>query len=190
LRSRLLDVEPDAALVPPPGGALERGLDLVEHLRVRRGLRELPSRLRAARARAEAVLERWADVDPAELDPGELARGPIDEGAWLETLIPWLVARLRGEDRAESARVVAQGLALEQRFGAALGRRLADRGLVERTSDVAYMTVEERVRAVHGDVMLLLEVAAERRERVAMFLEIDVPVRFWGRPRVEPRKSR
>jgi hypothetical protein len=136
------------------------------------------------------MLQRCAGVGPAELDAGELARGPIDEGAWLEILIPWLVARLRGEDRAGSERLVATALVLEQRFGTELGRRLAARGLVERPSDIAYLTIAERVRAVHGDVTLLLEVAAERRDRVAMFLEIDVPVRFWGRPRVEPKKTR
>jgi hypothetical protein len=190
LRSRMLDVEPDAALVPPRDGALERVLDLVEYVRVRRSRPRLSSRLGTTRARAEAALERWAGVDPLELDAGELSRGPLDEAAWVAILIPWLVARLLGEDRAASERVVAQAVALEQRFGAELGRRLVRRGLVERSSDVAYLTIEERVRAVHGDVMLLLEAAADRRERVAGFLEVDLPARFWGRPRVEAKKSR
>jgi hypothetical protein len=190
LRSRMLDVEPDAALVPPPGGALERVLDLVEYVRVRRTRPRLSSRLETTRARAEAALERWAGIDPLELDAGELARGPLDEAAWVAILIPWLVARLLGEDRAPSERAVAQAVVLEQRFGAELGRRLMRRGLVERSSDVAYLTIEERVRAVHGDALLLLEAAADRRERVATFLEIDLPARFWGRPRVEAKKSR
>jgi hypothetical protein len=190
LRSRLLDVEPDAALVLPRDGPLERVLDLVEYLRVRRSLAGFPPRVQAARARAETALERGAGVAPRELDAGELARGPLDEGAWIEILIPWLVARLGGEDRAPSVRVVAQALALEQRFGAELGRRLARRGLIERSSDVAYLTIEERVRAVHGDGMLLPEAAADRRDRVASFVEIDLPARFWGRPRVEVKKSR
>jgi hypothetical protein len=190
LRARLLDLEPDATLVPPRDGALERVVDLVERARVRWRRERLPSRLRAARARADSTLARWAGIDPVDLDAGVLARGPLDDAAWLEILIPWLVARLREEDGVASARVVAESLVLEQRFCTELGRRLAERGLVERSSDLAYLTVEERVRAVHGDTMLVPEVAAARRARVNSFLEVEVPARFWGRPRVEEEKSR
>jgi hypothetical protein len=190
LRARLLDAEPDLALVPSAASAWERFGDLVERLRSRRRLKELPLRLRDAGAQAAASLDRARATDPGELDTAELARGGLDERAWADLLLPWLVARLRGEDRASTARTLAEAIRQEQRRSAELGRRLASRGIVERTSDIAYLTTEERIRAVHGDATLLLEAVNERRDRVERFLDVQLPPRFWGRPRVEQKESR
>jgi hypothetical protein len=54
---------------------------------------------------------------------------------------------------------------------------------------VAYLTVEERIRAVLDGAHHWAELAALRQERVEQFTKVDVPLVFWGRPRIEAEKS-
>jgi hypothetical protein len=50
---------------------------------------------------------------------------------------------------------------------------------------VAYLTVEERLRAVHAADQPWSDLAEARAERVKRFASLDLPAEFWGRPRVE-----
>jgi hypothetical protein len=130
-----------------------------------------------------------AERDPAQLDTQEVARGPLHEGDWTEMLLPWLGLRLWGESTAAPDSVVRAGVALEERFAAEVGRRLVQSGILDEPGAVAYLTVEERLRAVHEASPFWARLVGERRARVDEFVSIDVPVQFWGRPRVPPDKT-
>ena len=85
--------------------------------------------------------------------------------------------------------MVRAGVALEERFAAELGRRLVVNKVLEDRGAVAYLTVHERLRAVHEPSPFWTKLVQERQERVESFVELEVPVRFWGRPRVEGPKT-
>ena len=61
--------------------------------------------------------------------------------------------------------------------------------LYRAPAQVAYLSVEERIRAVLDGAHHWAELAALRQERVEQFTKVDVPLVFWGRPRVEAEKG-
>lgn len=184
LRARYSGLEPDASLVAPPRSALERIPEQYERLRARLRRRSLQKRVERAGSKREERLTRAKALQLADLDAGELARGLLDEQAWTEILLPWLGRRLdetAGDLPDPSLRAA---IALEQRTGAELGRRLEMRGVLESPAQIAYLTVEERIRAVHDESKYWAALADSRAARVEEFKKIDVPVQFWGRPRM------
>jgi hypothetical protein len=80
-------------------------------------------------------------------------------------------------------------IGVEQRFAAELGRRLTARGVVGAPSAVAYLTVQERIQAVHENSAHWANLAIARHERVDSFVPLDLPGQFWGRPRVDTGKN-
>lgn len=188
MRARLNDVPADATLVEPPDRGIasfaDRCVEQWERFRVRLGRRSLPERLERAEERTHQVLEAAARHEPRDLDPAALARGPLDEPSWTEILLPWLAARLTGTEAQGLIRPVTHAIGLEQRFSAELGRRLVTRGVLAQPRDVAYLTVEERIRCVNEGSGIWAEHAADRSERVGQFLKFEIPERFWGRPRI------
>jgi hypothetical protein len=186
MRSAALDLEPDAALVRPPEGALERIQQLYERLvRARLGRGRLAERMEDAAERGRRALARAHAADPRELATLELARGPLDEPSWSALLFPSLGARLR-EGASEAAdHAVRAGIELELRHSAEAGRRLARAGALREPAEVAYLTVAERIRAAQEGSDLWARLAASRRERVDRFLDLELPSVFWGRPRDE-----
>ena len=149
----------------------------------------LDRRFERACERRQRALERLASLDPGDLDAGELARGPLDDRTWTEILLPWLGERLYLADEAEPDAALRAAVALEQRCAAELGVRLAARRTLATPSQVAYLTVEERIRAVLDGSSEWSELAAIRQERVEQFTKFDVPRVFWGRPRPELEKA-
>jgi hypothetical protein len=180
LRALLTGRAADPGLVVPASG-LGRLTEAWEHWRARRRLGSLAEQASAARARAGAQLERLAARDPAELDTAALARGPMDEARWTDVLhaplFEALSERLAGDASLDAA------LALEQRWASLLGQRLVVAGILSGPSAVAYLTVEERLRAVHAAEPIWNELAESRAERVKRFASLDLPSEFWGRPR-------
>ena len=189
LRARAVGEPADPALLGPPGRGLQRWIDQFESVRARSSLRRLHARLQQIEGESQQLIRRAAEVDPAQLDTQMVARGPLHEGAWTSMLLPWLGLRLWGESTAAPDAVVRAGVVLEQRFAAELGRRLVQSGVLDEPAGVAYLTVEERIRAVHEPSPYWVRLAEERRARVEEFVRIDVPVQFWGRPRVEWDKT-
>ncbi len=185
MRANLRGQTPDPALVEPPARGLHALPELWERLRVKAGRRKLAKRLRRAEVGGERALSKAAVRKPAELDTAELARGPLDERVWSELLLPWVGRRLAGQNASEPAPSLRAAIGVELRFAAELGRRLEARQLLRDPSGVAYLTVEERIQAVHEGSEYWAKLIDERQARVDAFLEIDVPERFWGRPRAE-----
>jgi hypothetical protein len=184
MRCCALDLEPDRALVRPPEGVLDRIRELLERLiRVRLAKVRLDQGMRDSAERGRRALERAHACDPRELATLELARGPLDEPSWSGLLLPSLGARLLEADSEDADRVVRAGIALEQRYGAETGRRLARAGALREPSEVAYLTVGERIRAAQEGSELWARLATGRRDRVQRFLELELPSVFWGRPR-------
>ena len=134
-------------------------------------------------------MRRASDLDPSELDAGELARGPLDERAWTEILLPGLGLRLTSSGSTEPDATFRAAIALEQSFGHELGARLVTRRTLPAPSLVAYLTVPERIRAVLDGASHWTELALARHERVEQFAKLDLPLEFWGRPRPEPEKA-
>jgi hypothetical protein len=181
-------VEPDASLIPPAGAGIAALPERFERLRV--GLRRSRLRVRVERAedRADDLLLRARSADPRELDPAELARGPLDDPAWTEALLPWMFARLVGEKSDPAIERVRVAILLEQRFGTELGRRLVGRGLLGSPVDAAYLTLDERLAAVHEPSSVWRGRAAARAARIQQYVDLEVPSRFWGRPRAAVEK--
>ncbi len=61
--------------------------------------------------------------------------------------------------------------------------------MLEHAGDVAYLTVEERLRAALEVSPFWSKLAARRQQRFEQFVSLDVPVVFWGRPRVDVEKT-
>ncbi len=175
-------VEPDESLVPPPPAGLFALPERFERLRVRFGRGRLRARVERAGERADERILRARSADPRELDPAELARGPFDDPTWTEVLLPWLFARLEGQKSDEAIERVAVGVLLEQRFGTELGRRFVSRGLLGSPVDAAYLTLDERLAAVHEASPVWRARASSRAGRIQRYVDLEIPSRFWGRP--------
>lgn len=188
LRAGVSGDDPDPALVEPPATGLQRAPEILEALRLHLGRRQLRVRLTRAEEASSGILARLEARDPSDLDTAELARGPLDRLSWTEILLPWIGLKLGGESRGGPAARVGAAIALERRFGSEVGRRLAGRGVLDNAADLAYLTVEERIRAVHEASPYWQKLVGERCRLIEEFVELEVPVRFWGRPRVEREK--
>ncbi len=184
LRARASAESADPALVEPAQGLGPRVAERIESLTGALGRRRLAQRIARAEGERIALLRRVGEIEPADLDVGELARGPLDERTWAETLVPGLGSRLRGEGESEADTGVRGALALEQRCTAELGLRLAARRTLASPALVAYLTVPERIRAALDGASHWSELAALRQERVERFAKLDVPREFLGRPRI------
>jgi hypothetical protein len=180
LRALLAEREPDPALVVPATG-LARAAEAWERWRAWRRVAALRERVRRAGAWASAELERLGRREASELDAAVLARGPLDDARWADVLAPPLLAALEAEPQADPCLDAA--LAFEQRWATVLGQRLVAAGTLPAPSAIAYLTVEERLRAVHGADAAWSDLAGLRAERVKRFAALDLPLEFWGRPR-------
>lgn len=190
LRAAVHATAPDPALVGPAARGLARLPEVYERARARVRRPGLVRRLRAAESAGRAALDRAERRRAEDLDTAELARGPLDARLWTELLLPWLAGRLRppGPTAAATERV-RRAVGIEERGGAEVGRRLTANGHLDALEAVAFLTVAERLRAVHEAAPVWAELARARRERFDRFLGVDVPVVFWGRPRVEVAKN-
>jgi hypothetical protein len=183
LCSAAQDRPADASLIVPAGG-LARIADAWEGWRAHRRASRLAPCFELAEQEREQLLRSLGKLEPSELDTAELARGPLDEARWTHILLPTFRAPLLEETRKEEDRALTAGLVLEQRWSAEIGRRLATRGVLGAAAQVAYLTVPERIRAVHepGEGWAIL--AEQRARRVEKLARIGVPDTFWGRPRL------
>jgi hypothetical protein len=180
LTSLLCERPADPALVVPATG-LGRFPEWLELRRARQKLAALRALVRGAAARREGVLARLADRNPADLDTAALARGPLDDARWTDVLRPALHVSLQGETAEDVP--LAAALGIEQRWATALGQRLVAARVLGSPAAVAYLTVEERVRAAHGAGEAWNDLAEQRSARVKRFAALDLPREFWGRPR-------
>ena len=94
LRARASGSEPDPGLVEPAQALGARLSDRLEAVRARLRARRARAPDRARGEDARELRAPASDLDPTELDAGELARGPLDERAWTEILLPGLGHRL------------------------------------------------------------------------------------------------
>ena len=189
LRAAALEEPADPALVGPAVRGWQRLPDGWERLRVHFSARGLQMRLERSFAGCETFLHRAADREPGDLDVTELARGALGGHAWTELLLPLLGLPLFGGNPEQWHAVAREALLLEDRFALELGRRLADNRMLEHADDVAYLTVEERLRAALEVSPFWSKLAARRQQRFEQFVSLDVPVVFWGRPRVDVEKT-
>lgn len=189
LRARAAGETPDPSLVEPAQGIAGRISDRLESLGSGVGRRRLAKRIEEAERARIALLRRLAEIEPADLDVGELARGPLDERSWSEILVPGLGRRLRDPQDVEVDPGVRAALALEQRCTAELGLRLAARRTLVSPPLIAFLTVPERIRAALDGASHWSELASLRQERVDQFAKLDVPLEFFGRPRPEPEAA-
>ena len=190
LQARYLGIEPDPSLVPPARSALERMPERYERLRARFRRHRLHKRVERAGVLREERLARARALQLEDLDAGELARGLLDDPAWTEIMLPWLARRLEEKARDLPDPALRAAIALEQRSGAELGRRLETRAVLQSPAQIAYLTVEERIRAVHDESSYWATLAAWRAARVEEFKKIEIPLQFWGRPRTEGEDPR
>jgi hypothetical protein len=184
LRARATGDEPDPSLVEPAQSLAARVSERVESLRAGFGRRRLAARIESAERARLALFRRLAELEPADLDAGELARGPLDERCWMEVLLPGLGRRLSDSGDPDADAGLRAALALEQRCTAELGLRLAARRNLASPGLIAFLTVPERIRAVLEGASHWSELASLRQERVEHFAKLDVPRAFFGRPRL------
>src|SRR5262249_37288674 len=189
LRARARAAEPDPGLVEPAQGLPARLADRVGACGARLRGGALAKRIEGAETAREALLQRARDLDPDACDAGELARGPLDELAWTEILLPGLGHRLGSSSDASADPCVQAAGAIEQSFGHELGGRLGTPRTLAAPSPVAYLAVPRRVPAVLDGASHWNELALARHERVEQFAKLDVPSNFWGRPRPEAEKA-
>ncbi|MCE2390417.1 MAG: hypothetical protein J4G09_02935 [Proteobacteria bacterium] len=174
---------PDQALVVPTG-RWGRWLARWESRRAQRGARRLETRLSETGPRCDSTLERVRGLTLDQLDTEAVALGALSPELWVDILLPGLSGALgSGATPPPDARVEA-ALALEQRFTAEMGRRLAKRGILDRPAQIAYLTIGERIRALNAEAGGWVALAEERESRAMEFAELDVPNVFWGRPRL------
>ena len=183
VRARLAAEEPDPGLVEPAHGLGPRVADALERARARLRRGRLAKRIAAAERARTPFLRRLAEIDPGELDAGELARGPLELHAWSEVLFAGLGGRLVEPGQAEADPGLRAALALEQSCTAELGQRLTSRGAIAEPGLCAYLTVPERIRAVLEGASHWSEIAVARQERVEQFAKLELPRDFFGRPR-------
>ena len=189
LRARALDLLPDPALVGPPVGGLQGGLERWDRLRAGGAVRRLRTRLSEACQASDSTVRAAVEVDPVELDTLALARGPLHEPAWIRIVLPWLGLRLLDEEAEAATACVASALSLEARFADELGQRLVQRGQLASPDCLGYLTVEERLRAAHETSDAWMKQVEERASRVERFEKLAIPEHFWGRPRVDDAQS-
>jgi len=189
LRSTAPRYSPDPSL----GALPARGLDaLREHWerflvwRTRGGWRQ---ELAAAEERADRAIARAEALDLEGCDTPTLARGPLDEREWTDILLPWLSRSAGRGSAGEPQRRIELALRHERRVAAEIGRRLSRDGVLQKPADVAYLTVDERIRSVHEASVFWHKLAQARARRVERFVDLEVPLRFAGRPDVERGKS-
>jgi hypothetical protein len=188
VRARLAGDEPDPGLVEPAHGVGARIAERLELVRARLRRRTLQRRLDAAEHARTPFLRKLAEIDPGDLDAGELARGPLDERAWGDVLIASFGRKLRDPSEDEADPGLRAALALEQRCTAELGQRLAARGALSAPELAVHLTIPERIRAVHEGASHWTEIAAARLERVEQFAKLELPRAFFGRPRPDTEK--
>jgi hypothetical protein len=189
LRAAIGLEEVDEELVGPPASGWQRIPELWESLRIGLSRRKLIARLQTAEQTGDQLLMRAAETNLRELDTLELSRGLLDDRAWIEILFPCLGLRLLNEKTDACDARVKAAVAVEQRSSAEIGHRFATAGMLSDVSDIAYLTVEERIRAANESSPFWMRVAKERRQRVDDFLEREIPDRFWGLPRVDSQKN-
>jgi hypothetical protein len=192
LRARANGSEPDPGLVEPAQALAARLSDRIEAVRARLRRGALARRIERAEKTRDGFVKRGRELDPTELDAGELARGPLDERAWSEILLPGLGHQLISSGDTPpsgSDACLRAAIALEQSFGHELGARLTTRRTLAAPSLVAYLTVPERIRAVLDGASHWSELATARQERVEQFAKLDLPREFWGRPRPDAEKA-
>jgi hypothetical protein len=193
MRAAASDSTPDPALVEPPAPGLSSWW---ERQQVRWSKRGLVSRLAAAEHDGHDLLSKLSELRVTELDTAELARGPLDARAWRELLMPALGLQLIGEEQEEGAAGLLSatggafgrnraGIALERRFSTEVGRRLTRLDVLDAAADVAYLTLEERIRAVHDTSPYWRRLVETRARRIDEFVEVELPRTFWGRPRIQ-----
>jgi hypothetical protein len=201
LRARLRGEAPDFALVEPRAAASLPWLAALARLLAAGRRRSLRRRIRRAETASEAALDRALVSAPRDLETLALARGPFDARTWVEVLLPWLGQCAIGDDPEGAALRVEAAVEIERRYYAEFGQRLASRALLRDPGAVVYLTVEERLRAIHGEAheptaagqdaaKAWADFADRRAVRVREYLAIDVPTLFWGIPRVEPDADR
>ncbi len=189
LRAHLSQSSADPALSGPPLRGFQRLAERLDELRARFQTPRLRRRLERAEGAAEALLRRGNREEPEDLETGALARGPLHEREWTEILLPWLLGKLEGAGAGPAEGHVRGALVIEARHTRELGRRLCANRVLHHASDCSYLTIEERVRAVHERSPFWSGVAQDRIARVDRFVDLEVPVRFWGRPRVTAEKT-
>jgi hypothetical protein len=182
LCSRASGERGDVALCGPPISAVASAR---ERWRVSRRRRSFRGRIANAQRLAEGQLARLAGVNLSALDTATLARGPLDPPAWTEVLIAWLGTKALDPERDASPGLPRDATRAEQRFAGEVGRRLTAEGVLREPQDVIYLTAVERVRAVLDGTQPWAKLVAKRARRVALYLELDVPETFIGRPRLD-----
>jgi hypothetical protein len=182
LRARAAGEEPDPGLVEPAQSLSAQLSERMEQWRARFSRRALEERVARAERERGALLRRLEELEPEELDAGELARGPLDERSLCEILLPGLARGLR-EPTAEADSTLRAALLVEERCTVELGERLATRRVLAAPVQIVYLTVPERIRAVLEGASHWAELAALRQERVEQFVKLDLPRDFFGRPR-------
>jgi hypothetical protein len=135
-----------------------------------------------ASARSNAWPRSTGDLD------GRARARPLDDRTWTEILLPGSASACTAGE-AEPDACLRAAVGLEQRCNAELGVRLAARRTLATPAQVAYLTVEERIRAVLDGSSEWTELASIRQERVEQFTKFDVPRVFWGRPRPDLEKA-
>ena len=189
LRSSGEVYRPDPALADLPVHGLEALRQRWERFRVWRVRGTWRAELGEAELRAERALSRAEAFDLDGCDTPALARGSLDERDWTDILVPWL-SRTAGRGAAgEPQRRIERGLRSERRLAAEMGRRLTRDGVLQKPADVAYLTVDERIRSVHEASALWQKLAQARARRVERFIDLEVPTLFAGRPDVELAKA-
>lgn len=201
LRARLRGEAPDSALVSSGGLAVSDWSPLLARGLAVRRRRAIRKRLTRAELLAEESLDAVLAGSLRDLEIAVLARGPFDGRVWTEVLIPWFALRLLGEDSESSMLRVEHAIAIERRYSTEFGHRLVSRGQLRDPSEIAYLTVDERLRAVHDELhepdgadlapkKMWMDLADRRAARISDFVATELPGTFWGRPRVEPPEKR
>jgi hypothetical protein len=172
----------DATLHGPPMSVVA---SCRERFRAARRRSTFARRVANAQRFGEGHLARLASVDLGALDTATLARGPLDAHCWTEVLIAWLGSKAMDPARDASCDLPRYATRAEQRFAGEVGRRLTAEGVLREPQDVVYLSAVERLRAVHDATQPWARLAARRARRVALYLELDVPETFFGRPSLD-----
>jgi hypothetical protein len=176
LRSTAHNYRPDLARLD----SAPRGLDALrerwERFLVWRARRSWSQTLAEIEERAERALMRAEALDLDGCDTPALARGRLSRSTG------------RGA-HGEPQRRIERGLRSERRVAAEIGRRLTRDGVLQKPADVAYLTVDERIRSVHESSVFWQKLAQARARRVERFVGLELPMRFAGRPDIELAKT-